>query len=158
MKILIKIYGLLVTICEKFLSHLFLLAVRVTWGYQFFLTGKGKLTHIDKTTAFFSDLGIPAPKFHAILAGSTECFGGALLVIGLASRVVSIPLTVTMVVAYLTAHKDNVHSLDDFVAQAPFPFLMTALIVLFFGAGIISVDGLLEHTVFKKRKQSSNSQ
>jgi len=158
MKFIIKIYALLITICQRFLSHVFLLAIRVTWGYQFFLTGKGKLMNIDKTTGFFNDLGIPAPKFHAYLAGSTECFGGLLLLVGLASRVVSIPLAVTMIVAYLTAHKDNVHNLDDFVAQAPFPFLMTALIVLFFGAGIISIDGLLGCTVFKKKKSQSDAQ
>ena len=32
------------------LRPLFLLIIRLYWGWQFFLTGKGKLTHLDRTT------------------------------------------------------------------------------------------------------------
>ena len=33
-----------------------LLAMRFYWGWQFFLTGKGKLMNLDRVAAFFSDL------------------------------------------------------------------------------------------------------
>ena len=89
------------------------------------------------------------------LAGGTECFGGLLLIAGLGGRLAAIPLTITMTVAYLTAHRDAVHSLDDFVAQPPFPFLLTALVVFAFGPGMISIDGLLKRTVFRKRIQAN---
>src|SRR5258708_2114334 len=100
MKTLQKLYGTLVWIASNLQSP-FLLAIRLYWGWQFFLTGKGKLLNLDRTAKFFHDLSIPFPKLNAIMAGSTECFGGFLLLLGLGSRLVSITLAGTMTVAYL---------------------------------------------------------
>ena len=122
-----------------------LLLIRVSMGWGFFLTGKGKLINLERTTRFFDSLELPLPKFQAILAGSTEMAGGLLLLAGLGTRFISVPLAFTMVVAYLTAHRDEAFaSLSDFTDQAPFPFLMAALVTLAFGAGKFSVDRLLQ--------------
>lgn len=122
-----------------------LLLVRVSMGWGFFLTGKGKLLNLERTTRFFDSLELPLPKFQAILAGSTEMAGGLLLIAGLGTRLISVPLAFTMVVAYLTAHRDeSFASLSDFTDQAPFPFLMAVLVTLAFGAGKFSVDRLLQ--------------
>ncbi len=121
-----------------------LLFVRITIGWGFFLTGKGKLMNLEKTTRFFDSLHIPLPKFQAMLAGGTEMIGGLLLLFGLGTRFISAPLAFTMVVAYLTAHREGFASLSDFTDQAPFPFLMAALVTMAFGAGSISVDRLLK--------------
>jgi putative oxidoreductase len=127
-----------------FLPDPLLLAIRLYWGWQFFQTGKGKLMNLDNTTSFFIDLSIPFPTLNAILAGSTECFGGLLLLTGFASRLTAVPLIFTMVVAYLTADRDKVTSLfddpDAFVTAAPFLFLFAAVIVFTFGPGRFSVD------------------
>lgn len=122
-----------------------LLLVRVSMGWGFYLTGKGKLLNLERTTRFFDSLELPLPKFQAIVAGSTEMAGGLLLIAGLGTRLISVPLAFTMVVAYLTAHRDEAFaSLSDFTDQAPFPFLMAALVTLAFGAGKFSVDRLLQ--------------
>jgi putative oxidoreductase len=122
-----------------------LLMIRITMGWGFFLTGKGKLVNLERTTRFFTELHLPAPKFQAMLAGSTEMCGGLLLLIGFSTRLVSIPLAFTMVVAYLTAHREDAFkSLSDFTDQAPFPFLVAALVTMAFGAGRISLDRLLK--------------
>jgi putative oxidoreductase len=122
----------------------FLLVIRLYWGWQFFLSGKGKLGNLEQTAAFFSELGLPAPKFQAFLAGSTECFGGLLLLIGLGSRLISVPLMFTMIVAYATAHLDALKGIfsdpDTFVTQAPFLFLLASAIIFVFGPGRVSVD------------------
>lgn len=137
----------------SFLPDPLLLAIRLYWGWQFFQTGKGKLMNLDNTTSFFIELGLPFPKLNAILAGSTECFGGLLLLIGLASRLTTVPLMFTMVVAYLTADRDKVTGLfedpDAFVTAAPFLFLLASLIVFTFGPGRFSVDARLrsQHAV-----------
>jgi putative oxidoreductase len=124
-----------------------LLAMRLYWGWQFFETGKGKLENLDRTAGFFESLSIPAPRANAMLAGSTECFGGLLLLVGLGSRIVPIPLVFTMCVAYMTAHREAVEGIldnpDKFVTQPPFLFLLTALVVLAFGPGRFSLDALL---------------
>ncbi|MBL9145858.1 MAG: DoxX family protein [Verrucomicrobiaceae bacterium] len=133
-----------------FLRDPFLLGIRLYWGWQFFMTGKGKLMNLDNTTSFFMDLGIPLPKLNALMAGSTECFGGLLLLIGLASRLTSIPLIFTMIVAYLTADRDKVLGIfedsDAFVTAAPFLFMLAAVIIFIFGPGRFSADARLRLT------------
>ena len=121
-----------------------LLVLRLYWGWSFFLTGKGKLLNLDRTTDFFTELHLPLPKLNAIMAGSTECFGGLLLLLGLFARPVAVPLTFTMIVAYVTADREALLSIfsdpDKFLNAAPFQFLLAAVIVLAFGPGKISVD------------------
>jgi len=121
-----------------------LFLLRVYWGVAFAQTGWGKLTHLDRTTEFFSSLNLPAPKLNAIAAGSTELLGGALLTLGLFARPAAVPLTFTMIVAYLTADRDAVQAIfsdtDKFTSAAPFLFLLVALLVLAFGPGKWSLD------------------
>jgi hypothetical protein len=76
-----------------------LLAMRLYWGWQFFQTGKGKLMNLDRVTGFFESLHIPHPHLNAIMAGCTECFGGLFLLLGLGSRVLTIPLIFTMCIS-----------------------------------------------------------
>lgn len=141
-----KLYGSYLKLLSKLQSP-FLLIIRLYWGWQFFLTGKGKLMNLDRTAGFFADLHIPMPKLNALMAGSTECFGGLLLLLGLFSRVVTVPLIFTMIVAYLTADFDKVQHIfdkpDAFVTAAPFLFLYTTVIVWLFGPGAFSLDAMI---------------
>lgn len=125
-----------------------LLALRLYWGWSFAQTGWGKLMHLDRTAGYFASLGLPAPKLNAIMAGGTECLGGLLLLLGLASRLVSVPLACVMIVAYATADKEAVQALfsdpEQFVTAAPFLFLLTAVLVLAFGPGRFSLDAWLK--------------
>ena len=125
----------------------FLLAVRLFWGWQFFQTGKGKLGDLDKVAGFFASLNIPLPKLNALLAGSTECFGGLLLMVGLASRLTALPLLFTMLVAYATTEREALAVIfsdpDKVTSATPFLFLFAVLIVLIFGPGKLSADHLL---------------
>ncbi len=132
-----------------------LFLLRLYFGYGFFKAGLGKLENIENTAEYFAGLDIPLPTLNAYLAGATECFGGLLLLLGAASRVVTIPLIFTMLVAYATQHLDELRPLwtlrDDgsynpatFFKAAPFPYLLTAMIVLLFGPGAFSIDGLLK--------------
>jgi putative oxidoreductase len=150
-------YGYLLVGTSPFQS-IFLLIIRLYWGWQFCSTGFGKLTHIDKIVGFFSSLGIPLPELNAYLAGTTECVGGFLLLVGLGSRVIAIPLIFTMIVAYATAERDAVRVIftdpDKFTSADPFLFLLTAVIVLLFGPGKISVDAILESVLGKETKDS----
>jgi putative oxidoreductase len=51
---------------------LFLLAVRLYWGWQFMQTGWGKLSDINKVVGFFTDLGIPTPVLNAYFVSALE--------------------------------------------------------------------------------------
>ena len=141
-----KLDRLLATIAG-WLQCLFLLVVRLYWGWEFFQTGKGKLMNLDKTAAFFTELHLPMPKLNAIVAGSTECFGGLLLLVGLGSRLVSLPLMFTMIIAYVTADNEALHAIfsdpDKFTGATPFLFLLAVVIIFLFGPGKLSLDALL---------------
>jgi putative oxidoreductase len=143
------LYQWIIRFTAAWLQSVFLLIIRLYWGWQFFLTGKGKLGDIPKVTGFFHSLGIPFPTLNAYLAGSTECFGGLLLLLGLGCRVTTVPLIFTMIVAYITASPDAVKNIfskpDDFVTADPFLFMLAAVIVFLFGPGLLSLDGLIGH-------------
>ena len=116
-----------------------LLVIRFYWGWSFFLTGTGKLLNLEKTTALFTELNLPLPKLNAILAGSTKCVGGLLVMLGLGSRLGSVPLMATMGVADATAHRGEAGKMfsdsDTFTEAAPFLFLRASAIVFVVGPG-----------------------
>lgn len=133
----------------------FLLAVRLVWGWQFLESGLGKLAHIDKVTSFFTELNIPAPSLNAHFNAGLETVGGILLMLGLGSRLISLPLVISMTVAFLTAEHDKFFSFfsdsGTFFGADAFPFLMSSLLVLLFGPGFFSFDGLIVE--YRKRDQ-----
>src|SRR6202521_4463432 len=89
----------------------FLLAVRLYWGWQFMETGWGKLTDIGKVIGFFTELGIPAPALNAYFISALEFGGGVLLILGLGSRLVALPLAIDMLIAYITADREALLSI-----------------------------------------------
>src|SRR6201987_473865 len=132
---------------EAALSHLqspLLLALRLYWGWQFFQTGYGKLMHISKVVGFFTTLGIPFPAFNAYFVSSLECVGGALLFLGVGSRVIALPLMIDMLVAYIAADREALFSIfsdpGKFYASDAYTFLFASLLILIFGPGKLSLD------------------
>jgi len=141
-----KVYALLVK-CAGMLQSPLLLVMRLWWGWSFFKAGKDHLTGHADYAGFFQTLHIPLPELNAWVAASVECVGGLCLLSGFASRLISIPLSITMIVAYLTADNEALKSIfsdpDKFTLATPFLFLLTSLLVLAFGPGAFSVDRLL---------------
>ena len=133
-----------------------LLAVRLYWGWQFFQTGWGKLHDIPKVVGFFTSLNIPFPVFNAYVVGLSECVGGALLFVGLGARLVSLPLVIDMIMAYVIADREALTSIfsepGKFYAADPYTFLFASLLILIFGPGRISVDGLTKRLVSKRSR------
>ena len=125
-----------------------LLVLRVTWGWQFFQTGLGKLRNIERVITFFTSLGIPAPVTTAYLVGTLELAGGLLLLVGLFARPIALLLAGNMVVAYLAADRGALlgvfSNLEAFQKADPFMFLVVSVVVLAFGAGAVSLDRLIQ--------------
>ncbi|HEY0306596.1 MAG TPA: DoxX family protein [Acidobacteriaceae bacterium] len=135
----------------------FLLAVRLYWGWQFTQTGWGKLHNLAHVTDFFTTLGLPAPAVMAHFCAGLEFVGGILLILGLASRFISLLLVGNMVVAFYTAEREALFSIfrdpGKFYTADAYTFLFAALLILIFGAGAISVDHLLRHHFAKKHHE-----
>ncbi|GCF88962.1 HvfX family Cu-binding RiPP maturation protein [Shewanella sp. M-Br] len=87
------------------------LALRIYLVPVLMQAGYNKLAHFEDTVAWFANpdwgLGLPMPAVMAGLAAGTEFFGAILLLLGLATRLISIPLMVTMLVAAFTVHWPN---------------------------------------------------
>ncbi len=70
-------------------------------------------------------LGLPLPELMAFMAGWSEFLGGWLLLFGLLTRIIVIPLMVTMIVAAATAHWDNGwHALPEGKLTVPWEWRM----------------------------------
>jgi uncharacterized membrane protein YphA (DoxX/SURF4 family) len=100
------------------------LLIRLYLAPIFIMAGYGKMQFINPDVTGFANLltspdiiawfgntewglGLPFPTLLANLATWTEFFGGWLLLVGLLTRLLSIPLMFTMIVAATTVHADN---------------------------------------------------
>jgi len=143
---------------------LFLLLIRVYIGYQCIISGWAHLHHIDKTAEFFASLHIPMPRANVIISATTEIIGGGLLLLGLFSRITALVLTGNFLVAMLTVQLSNYDSSwaklghqiwedqSPILGDTAFPFLVTAIIVLFFGPGLLSLDAAFSIGNARKKK------
>jgi putative oxidoreductase len=151
--IITQSHGLLVHIGIKLQSFV-LLILRVTWGWELLEAGHGHLTHIEKTVEAFKGWGIPFPTLNVYISGTTEMIGGSLLILGLATRFISVPLIFNFIVAYATASRatfrqlfhgpNNFEAYNKFIDDSAFPMLILALIMLAFGPGKFAVDHLIK--------------
>ena len=82
--------------------------VRLFVGYFFVETGWGKLHNLEGFAQRFAGWGIPYPHFNAALSAYTEFIGGLLIVFGFATRLVSIPMIINMLVAILAVNLKRV--------------------------------------------------
>ncbi len=134
-----------------------LFIVRLALGIIFIAHGGQKVfgwfggRGLEATVTGFAGMGIPAAM--AYLAAFTEFFGGIAVVIGLLSRLASLGLAVTMVVAIVMVHGKN-----GFFAPTGFEYnlalLAMALAVAVAGPGRIAVSDL-EARLIGRRPGSS---
>lgn len=87
------------------------LMLRLYLAPIFWMAGTQKFMAFESTAAWFGNsewgLGLPFPEVMTSLVIGAEIGGAILLTLGLATRWISIPLLVTMVVAAVTVHLEN---------------------------------------------------
>lgn len=87
------------------------LALRLYLAPIFIAVGAHKFANFDNMVAWFGNadwgLELPMPRLMVFLAASAELFGGVALLLGLATRLLVLPLMITMLVAAGTTHWDN---------------------------------------------------
>ncbi len=153
MKLIDKLYGWYLRAANACQSP-FLLAIRLYWGWQFFQAGWGKAMNIPHVVEYFTSLGVPAPMLNAYFIAWLEVVGGILLALGLFSRLIALPLTIDMIVAYFLGDREALGAIfsdpDKFYAATPYTFLFASLLILFFGPGKLSLDSLI--VWYRKRR------
>lgn len=127
------------------------LLARLSVGVMFAVSGWGKLHSLPNVTEFFTELGIPAPGFHARLVAVTELAGGLALVAGLATRFAALPLAFTMIIAIITAKRAELEGVLDLLAVSEFTYFCVLVWLAVSGAGAASADALIFKRVSKPR-------
>ena len=120
------------------LNDIGLLILRVSIGLLMaFAHGLGKIEKLmgPGPIQFPDPIGL-GPKLSLILAGGAEFFLSFFLVLGLFTRLVSIPLAFTMIVAVFIFHADDPFSKMEYGIL----FLIPYVTLIFSGAGRFSID------------------
>jgi putative oxidoreductase len=128
--------------------------VRLVLAVVFINTGWGKLHSLDKVTDFFASLHIPAPHLNAIVAASTEFFGGIAILVGLFTRLAALPMAFTMVIAILTAKRGDIDGFSTLLGFEEVSYLVMFVWLALAGPGPLSLDWLLLRTLGKSRPDS----
>ena len=123
---------------------------RYVLGITFVSTGWAKLHDLGSVTNYFAELRLPAPGFMAGLVGATEFLCGALLLLGLVTRLSAIPLLVTMVVALATAKRGEISGLPALFGMIETAYTVLLLYLVVSGPGALSVDKFLAYRLEKE--------
>jgi putative oxidoreductase len=122
--------------------------IRLVVGLVFFTEGIQKFLYPDTLgVGRFIKIGIPSPEIMAPFVGVVEIVCGALIVIGLLTRLASIPLIIDITVAILTtkipmfASKGFWSTIHE--SRVDFSMLLGLIFLLIVGAGFCSVDAKL---------------
>ena len=87
------------------------LLLRLYLAPVFWMAGTQKLSHFPSTVEWFGNadwgLGLPFPWLMAAFATATELIGAVFLTFGIATRWISFPLMITMLVAIFSVHLEN---------------------------------------------------
>lgn len=120
------------------------LFARLVVGWVFMWSGWGKLNNLAQVTENFIGWRIPYPHILTPFVSGVEFVGGALLILGLFTRLAASPLVIVMIVAIISAKWADVDSLETLLG-----FEETAYMALFgwlaiAGPGAVSLDALLQ--------------
>ena len=148
---MIEKYKSVVKHLSKF-KDVHLLAIRLILAYGFYNPAIMKWQNISSIKDWFATMGIPLPGLNAYLAASTEMAGVLLLTLGLASRIISIPLIVVMIVAIVTVHLGNGFEAGNNGFEIPVYYILLLLVVLIYGAGKISVDSIISKKIATRKQ------
>ncbi|PSL37815.1 putative oxidoreductase [Labedella gwakjiensis] len=130
-------------------TSLGLLLLRLVVGVVFIAHGVQKvwINGIPATQEGFAGMGVPMPEVAAIVVAALEIGGGALLILGLGTRIVGALLTVNMAVALVLVHIAG----GFFASDGGYEFVLTlgvaSLALAFTGPGLFAIDA-----AFRRRR------
>ncbi len=124
-------------------DSLVLLLMRLALAYGFYVPAKMKWNDINAIGGWFESMGYPFPLLNAYLAGITEVAGVVLLVLGLGTRLISIPLIFVMLVAIFTVHIGNGFDAGGNGFEIPLYYILMLATLVVYSGGKYSADYLI---------------
>ena len=124
--------------------------VRLLVGWVFVSEGIQKFLFPDALgVGRFTKIGIPAPQFFAPFVGVVEIVCGTMLILGLLTRLASVPLLIDISVAIATTKIPMLSKAGFWAtmheARTDFCMLLGLLFLLIAGSGPFSIDQRLSH-------------
>ncbi|MEJ6518263.1 DoxX family protein [Shewanella bicestrii] len=125
------------------------LALRIPIGIILMAHGSQKLFGwfggygLEGTGQWMASMGLTPGYLMALMAGSSEFFGGLLIIIGLLTRPTALVLSFTMVVAIFSVHIGNGLFLSNNGYEFGLALLAATVSLAVSGAGKLSADNLL---------------
>ncbi len=127
---------------------------RLILAYGFWGPFLMKFHHTDAFITFCRTLHYPFPVVCGYLALITEAAGIFSLVVGFATRLMSIPLILLLSVAILTVHLPNGFSAANNGFEIPLYYALMLFSLLATGPGRVSVDYLIARS-YRARARSA---
>lgn len=126
-----------------------LFVIRLMLAVVFLYHGSQKLfgafggPGIDGFAGYLGSMSVPMPKVSAIMAACTEFLGGVVLLVGTGTRIAALPMIITMLTAFFTAHKG---AFDVQKGGGEYPLTLAAVILglALAGPGRLSIGSLLK--------------
>ena len=128
---------------SEYTHSLSLLLARIAVAYGFYEPAMMKWNDIHSVATWFGSMGIPLPLFQAYLVATTEITGVVFLILGLLTRLISIPLIIIMIVAITSVHLGHGFSAADNGFEIPLYYMLFLFIFFAHGAGKFSLDHLI---------------
>ena len=127
-----------------------MLIFRVALGLCFVVHGLGKLGIVGPGnmagfTGWLQSMGLPFAALQARMAMVTELIGGALIAVGLGTRIAAFLCLGTMIVATLIGHKGGGYLITNNPPGNEYALNLTVLmlVLILLGPGVYSLDYLL---------------
>ena len=145
----------LIPICDKIsrmlelLKDIPLLLMRLVLAYGFWGPAMMKWNNMSGIADWFDSMGYPFPTLNAYLAGTTELLGAVLMVIGIGTRIISIPMMFIMFIAIFTVHISNGFEAGNNGFEIPLYYLIMLFTLMIYGPGKYSLEGLLRRATSK---------
>jgi putative oxidoreductase len=119
------------------------LAVRMVVGWVFLWSGWTKLQILPRMIENFRGWGIPAPEILTPFVSGMEFVGGLLLLVGLLTRFIAVPMMAIMIVAIAAAKWADVDSLETLLGFEEVSYFVMFAWLAIAGPGPVSLDHLV---------------
>lgn len=120
-----------------------LLALRFVVGFLFIYHGLPKVREPHKLAQF---MGKPNLAWFAVVLGTVEALSGVLVIVGFLTEIVGILLTAILLSAHyfkIFKWKKPFSSVEEIGWEFDFALLGGVIVLMFLGAGAISIDSAL---------------
>lgn len=119
------------------------LLLRLVFGYFWAETGWAKLVNHAGFAERFANWGVPFPDLSAYVSGATDLVGGVLLMLGLMTRLATLPMIFNMLVALALVVLPGISTVDEFVELDEVLYTLVLFWLFMAGPGRASLDHLI---------------